>query len=168
VRVHVIGLGNDHRGDDAAGLAAARRLQQRLAELAPAACVRAHGGEPVDLLHLWDGADLAVLIDAADDGGPAGRILRVAYGEDALPRGRRGASSHAFDLPLALELAERMDALPPRLVLYLLTGAGFAAGTPLAPEVEAALPELTDRVEVEVRAALSGAPEADGAGSARA
>jgi hydrogenase maturation protease len=130
--------------------------------------VRAHAGEPVDLLHLWAGADLAVLIDAADDGGPPGRILRIVYGADALPRGRRGASSHAFDLPLALELAERMDALPPRLVLYLVTGSGFAAGTPLAAEVEAALPEIADRVETEVRAALREAPEPDGARSPRA
>jgi len=168
VRVHVIGLGNDHRGDDAAGLAAARRLQERLAEVAPAVDVRVHGGEPVDLLHLWAGADLAVLIDAADDGGPPGRVLRVAYGEDALPRGRRGASSHAFDLPLALELGERMHALPPRLVLYLVTGAGFAAGAPLTPEVEAALPELTDRVETEVRMALRDGPDPNGGRSARA
>lgn len=168
MRVHVIGLGNDHRGDDAAGLAAARRLQERLAELAPAVDVRAHGGEPVDLLHLWDGADLAVLIDAADDGGPPGRILRVDYGRDALPEGRRSTSSHAFDLPLALELAGRMDALPPRLVLYLVTGGRFGVGAPLSAEVEATLPELERRVEADVRAALRDAAAPHGDGTARA
>jgi hydrogenase maturation protease len=158
VRVHVIGLGNDHRGDDAAGLAAARRLR---AELDGEAEVRTHAGEPVDLLGLWADADLALLIDAADDGGPAGRILRVAYGRDPLPRGRRGASSHAFDLPLALELAERLRALPPRLLLYLVTGARFAAGATPSPEVEAALPELVARVAAEVRAARAGEPPAE-------
>ena len=61
----VIGLGNAARGDDAAGLIAARRLGGV-----------EHEGDPLALLDLWDGADCAVVIDAVSSGVEAGTAMR--------------------------------------------------------------------------------------------
>lgn len=153
-RVLVVGLGNDDRGDDGAGLEAARRLVPLLAGRAE---VRAHPGEPVDLIGRWDDAELLVLIDAARTGREAGTLHRFEPGDDGLPGGRLGPSSHAFDLLVALRLARALGTAPGRTVVHAIEGARFGFGAPRSEAVERALPLLVDRVSDEVRRALVGA-----------
>ena len=59
MRTLVVGLGNERRGDDGVGIAAARRLA---GTLDGHAVVREHPGEPVDLIADWDGFDFVTLI----------------------------------------------------------------------------------------------------------
>lgn len=156
-RVLVVGLGNDDRGDDGAGLEAARRLAPLLAGRAE---VRAHPGEPVDLIDGWGDADLLVLIDAARTGRSAGTLHRFEpgeSGESGLPSGRLGPSSHAFDLLVALQLSEVLGTSPSRTVVHAIEGERFAFGADRSPAVERALPILMDRVLTDVREALGDA-----------
>lgn len=154
-RLLVVGLGNDDRGDDGAGLEAARRLAPLLAGRAE---VRAHPGEPVDLIGAWDDADLLVLIDAARTGRAAGTLYRFEPGEDGLPNGRLGPSSHAFDLLVALRLAAALGTAPGRTVVHAIEGERFDFGARRSGAVERALPLLVELVVNEVRgAAVDGA-----------
>ena len=153
-RVLVVGLGNDDRGDDGAGLEAARRLAPALAGRAE---VRAHPGEPVDLIGVWGEADLLILIDAARTGRAAGTLHRFepsgADPSGAEPSGGRlGASSHAFDLLVALRLSHALGTAPGRTVVHAIEGHRFGFGTSRSDAVERALPVLVDRVAEEVRA----------------
>lgn len=150
MRVLVIGLGNDHRGDDAAGLEAARRLAPVLDGEAD---VRAHPGEPIDLIHELAGADLVVLIDAARSGRGPGAVRRYALGSKALASSGLGSSTHAFDLLVALELADALRMLPARGVLYAVEGQRFALGDARSAPVERAIDEVVDLVAREVRSA---------------
>jgi len=142
-------------------LEAARRLAPLLADRAE---VRAHPGEPVDLIDRWGDAELLVLIDAARTGRTAGTLHRFEPGEPGLPGGRLGPSSHAFDLLVALRLSDALGTSPGRTVIHALEGERFGFGDTRSSAVERALPVLVDRVLAEVRQALVGAlldPKAD-------
>jgi hydrogenase maturation protease len=134
----VIGVGNAWRGDDAAGLAVARRLR----ELAPNGMeVREHEGEATGLVEAWTGADHVVVVDAAASGAPAGTLRRFDAGARPLPA-RVLSSTHAFGVPDAVELARALGRLPPRIEVCAIEGADFAAGATLTPAVARAVHEL--------------------------
>ena len=139
----LIGLGNELRGDDAAGLLVARearRLQQRDGPLATSVEVVELGGEPVDLLEAWDGAARVVVADAAASGASPGTIHRLDAAAP-LPAALAGASTHLLGLAEAIELARTLDRLPPHLLVLGVEGARFATGAPTSPAVRAAIPE---------------------------
>jgi hydrogenase maturation protease len=131
----VIGVGNAARGDDAAGLVAARRLGGVELE-----------GDASALIDLVDGADDVVVIDAVRSGAAAGTVHRIDAGglSVALPR---TASTHLIGVADALELARVLGRLPPHVVVYGIEGGRFGVGDPVSPEVVAAI----DRVVAELR-----------------
>jgi hydrogenase maturation protease len=125
----VIGVGNAARGDDAAGLIAARRLGGL-----------EHEGDPVALLDVWRGAELAVVIDAVSSGAEPGTVHRFDATAEPLPAHLRGSSStHALGLAEAIELGRALGRLPARLIVYGIEGERFEAGTELTPAVAAAV-----------------------------
>lgn len=151
MRALVVGLGNDRRGDDAAGLATARRLR---GEIGAGADVLEHPGEPVDLIAGWAAFDLVVLVDAAR-GPPSGTIQRFEHGADPLPVGVLGASSHAFDLCVAIDLAGSLGRLPRRLVLFVVAGERFGFGDAMSDAVHGAVGDVAKLVREEVRLAAA-------------
>ncbi|WP_406483160.1 hydrogenase maturation protease [Streptomyces platensis] len=62
-RIAVIGVGNDYRRDDGVGWAVVAGLAQR--PLPHGTRLTITDGEPTRLINAWDGADLAILVDAA-------------------------------------------------------------------------------------------------------
>lgn len=111
-RAVVIGVGNEWRGDDGAGIAAARQVRARLARQV---VVHELDGEPARLLDAWDGAELAIVIDAVRSGAPAGSVRRIdaASLESAGPAG----SSHGGGIGTAYRLGRALGRLPQRLVV---------------------------------------------------
>jgi len=141
----VIGIGNRHAGDDAAGLVVAERL--RAGELPPCVVVRAVEGDTVAMLAHWEGASAAVLIDAVRSGSAAGTIHRAEASDAKLPALlRRGSSTHAVGVAEAIELARVLGRLPRTLVVYGIEGMRFATGDGLSAAVEAAVPVVAARV----------------------
>jgi hydrogenase maturation protease len=146
----VIGVGNEWRSDDAAGLVVARRL----AALEPTLRVAAHGGEPVDLIHEWTGEDEVILVDAVDSGAAPGTIHRFDAAEPGLASGPSRGSTHALGVAEAIALGRALGRLPGRLLLFGIEGGRFEAGASLSPEVERAAEELVQ----ELRERLAGDP----------
>lgn len=143
----VIGIGNRHRGDDAAGPRVADRLRAAPpdgADLAESA------GNAMDLVALWTGRTAAILVDAVASEGEAGRVLRLEAG-DPLPREPAACSTHGLGVVEAIELARTLGTLPDRLVLFAITGRNFAQGAPVSAAVEAALAEAERAVRAELR-----------------
>jgi hydrogenase maturation protease len=148
----VAGIGNRLRGDDAAGLEAARLVGQRATDV----LVVEHEREPSDLIGLWDGAGLAIVLDALHGDEP-GRIHRFEAGRDELPRRTWGsASTHALELADVIELARSLDRLPDRLVVLGIEGQRFETGTGLSAEVESAVEEAAELALAELRQARTG------------
>ncbi len=149
-RVVVIGVGNPMRRDDGAGIAVVERAR---ALLRPTVEIQTLSGEATSLLDAWDGADLAVVVDAVRcDNPPASGVVRIDVTNEpqAVPRWSGGASSHGLGVAEAIALARSLDRLPPHLVLLLVALADEGQGAGLSPIVEercdAAVGLLVDEV----------------------
>jgi len=155
--VLVIGVGNDLRHDDAAGLEVARCVRARAG--AAGVGVREQEGETLGLLEQWGGTGAVVLVDAIRSGAPAGAIRRIDLSDAPLPADLSSSSStHAVGIGEAIELARVLGRLPRTVVLYGIEGARFDAGAGLSPEVSSAIDALAEAVLGEaIRAAATAA-----------
>jgi hydrogenase maturation protease len=134
----VVGVGNAARGDDAAGLLAARALGGIELE-----------GDPSALIELLDGAEEAIVIDAVRSGAPPGTVRRIDAGEQPLPADvRSSASTHLVSLAEAIELARALGRLPPRLTVYGIEGERFDTGAPVSEPVTAAITDIVRALRV--------------------
>lgn len=108
-RTVVIGVGNELRGDDGFGVAVARRLRGR--PLPEGVVVRELGTRAFDLALALLEADVAIVVDAVERGGPPGTLRSLLDGQagpgpgvpfdaHALhPAGARSTSSGAWAAP---------------------------------------------------------------------
>jgi hydrogenase maturation protease len=144
--VVVAGIGNSYRGDDGVG------------PLVANLCAKAGLGvrdigpleEPLDLLGRFDGADLAIVIDAVRSGAPIGsvRILDV----DVWSLDESGdvetavTSTHGIGLVGVLRLARAIGHAPRRLVVIAVEGEIFALGGEMSAAVAAAVPAAVSAV----------------------
>lgn len=142
--VVVIGIGNELRGDDAAGLLVARALREE--PLPSGVEVDAYDGEAIGLLERWEGAEAVVLIDTVRSGAPAGTIHRIEATDSGIPAELRRTSSHTIDAAEVIELARVLDRLPATVIVFGLEGRRFEAGAELSSEVAGALDELVETV----------------------
>jgi hydrogenase maturation protease len=153
--VLIIGLGNELRGDDGAGV----RVIDRLRADAPAAgiAVCARQGEPTELLNAWEDADAIVLVDTMRSGAPAGTVRRFDASSRPLPTPLRASSStHALGLGETVELARSVDRLPGTVIVYGVEGFAFEAGDTLSPQVQTVVAGLADEVLREARELAAG------------
>jgi hydrogenase maturation protease len=157
-RVLVVGVGNEARSDDGAGIAVARQV----ARSATAGGIEVHEehGEPVGLIDRWQGFAAALIVDVMRSGAAAGTVRRFEATRGPLPGAlRRAGSTHAIALAEAIELARALDRLPPRVVVFAVEGRRFDAGTGLSGPVAAAVPTVAGAVLDEARI-LAAAPPA--------
>jgi hydrogenase maturation protease len=142
--VLVIGIGNELRGDDGAGVAVARRL---CAQAPDAIEVSVHDGEPAGLLDAWRGRETVVVVDAMRSGAPPGTIRRLDATGEPLPGWLRGSSStHALGLREAIELARVLERLPRRLIIYAVEARCVQTGYGLSDPVRARMRRLASMV----------------------
>src|ERR1019366_9898680 len=95
--MRIIGCGNRDRGDDAAGVLVAERLQGLGID------AEARSSEALDLIEAWRGADDVVVVDAVVTGAPAGTVQ--VWGGPVRKLGSVSASTHGFGIAEAIGLA---------------------------------------------------------------
>jgi hydrogenase maturation protease len=148
VKTVVVGIGNDFRRDDGAGLAAVRLLKKypipgiEFVEL---------NGEVTRLLKTLQDCDSAIIIDAVQSGASPGIIHRFDAAHESLPGIASQRSTHGISLGSLLELARAQGQFPKRLVVYGIEGASFDHGRDLTPDVAAALGRLVERVRIDLQ-----------------
>jgi hydrogenase maturation protease len=140
IRRLVIGVGNDYRGDDGAGLAVIRRIRDN----PPAGTATREGlGDATGLIDAWEAFDEVIIVDAASSGEPPGTVFRFDACEDPIPEGTlRGCSTHAMGVGAVIELARTLNRLPAQLIVYAIEGKDFTIGAPMSPEVLKAAEEV--------------------------
>ncbi|MFI6010172.1 hydrogenase maturation protease [Streptomyces sp. NPDC051243] len=151
-RIAVIGVGNEFRRDDGVGWAVLARLCERGEDrpLLPDVDLAICDGEPGRLIGLWEGAHLAVVVDAAHaHPGTPGRVHRLELDAGLLAQPAT-TSSHGLGLGEAVELARVLGLLPERLIVYAVEGAESELGTGLSPAVADAVEPLVRAVEDEI------------------
>jgi hydrogenase maturation protease len=131
--IRIVGIGSPF-GDDGAGLAAARRL----AACPPPACDIVIADRPgLGLIDLFAGAEAVILIDAVRSGSPSGTLHDLSLRRLAR-RVPTPASSHAFGVVAALQIAEQL-------------GRGPIQGRVLGVEISGADGRLVDELTASVR-----------------
>ena len=147
----VIGVGNAYRGDDGAGIVAARKLAaQRL----PGVRVMELNGEGTSLVEAWKDVPSVLLVDAVSSGAVPGTIHRFEAQAGPISKGLKHRSSHSFGVAEAVEVARALGRLPPRLVIYGVEGKNFSPGHNLSPDVEKAVGQVVGRLVSELRASI--------------
>ena len=146
----VIGVGNEYRGDDGAGVAVARRLR---AQFPSGVTILEESGEGASLIQAWQGATWVILVDAVCSGAPPGTIHRLDARGAPVPTGFFHYSTHSFSVAEAVELARSLGQLPPHLIVYGIEGENFGAGVGLSIAVEQAVEAVVERAAKEVREA---------------
>lgn len=143
----LIGLGNEWRRDDGVGPALTALLASRVE---PEVRVVDLDGDPARVIEVWDGAELAVLVDAVRSGAAPGTLFRTEVGSTSsavsLPAGTTDPSSHGLGVGEAVDLGRVLGRLPDRLVVHGVEAADLGDGPGLSPAVAAVLPALADRV----------------------
>lgn len=153
----VIGLGQDLRGDDAAGLEAVRQWREAYPATSALDQIRIEfaGLAGLSLLDLLAGARAALLVDAVRSSAPVGTIHRLdPPGLAAFSEG--SASAHGWGVAETLALARQINlAGMPRKIRILGIEAGvIEMGAGLSPEVAAAMPSVCHAIEAGVQALL--------------
>lgn len=138
MRTRVIGIGNELRGDDAAGLLVARRLR----ELTLPGVEAVEADEATDLVELLGSAERAILVDAVVGASAPGDVVRLREPS----RGRLAATTHNLRLHEALGLARVLYGLPTSMTVYGIEGRLFDVGAALTPEVAAGVQAAVERI----------------------
>jgi len=126
----VIGIGNPDRRDDGVGLAVARMIRN-----GHTVEVVEKTGDLLELIELWDGARLAIVVDAVSSGRPPGTVIRIDTAGSAIPE--RVHSTHGLGLQAAIELAREIGRLPDNLIFFAIEGLDFSHGRGFTDEVAA-------------------------------
>ncbi|MDP3182889.1 MAG: hydrogenase maturation protease [Desulfobaccales bacterium] len=144
----VIGLGNDYRRDDGVGLYVARKLRDLNL---PQTLILEAIGDAAALLELWKPGTPAILVDAVFSWSEPGTIFRFEAHSEPLPeKFLSPASSHAWGVAEAIELARTLKQLPSRLIVYGIEGKSFEVGLGLSPVVKRAAKQVVTRVVKEL------------------
>ncbi len=148
MRTVVVGIGNDFRGDDGAGLVAARLLTKlplpeiEIVEL---------NGEVTRLVDVLQDCDSAILIDAVQSQMPPGTLHRFDASHEPLPGVANQRSTHGISLSSLIELARAQGQFPKQIIVYGIEGVSFDHGRDLNPDVAAAIVRLVEQIRVELQ-----------------
>lgn len=144
----VLGLGNPLRGDDGVGPRLIEELKK--SELPRGAEAVDAGTGGIDLLHLMEGWDRVIVVDAADIHRPPGHFQRFSPDEVRLLEADRRFSFHHAGLAEALTLARALGRPLPEIVVFGVQPAAVGWGQGLSPALESQLPTLVDAVTCEL------------------
>src|SRR5260370_16448437 len=118
----LIGIGNEYRSDDDAGLAAIRALK---AKGLPGTLFKECTGDGADLIETWRKEQMVILIDAVSSGAPLGTVYRFDALAQPMPARYSFHSTHPFGAVQPIKLAHALHALPPCLIVYAIQGKHF-------------------------------------------
>jgi len=152
--VRVVGCGSPF-GDDAVGWAVAVAVREALAG-GPAAVEVYTLATPDRLLDALDGHGSLVLVDALESDAPAGSVTRFDWPDPRLARSA-GPSSHGLSVTTMLDLAARLQRLPPRVVVYGIACRRCDPGAERAPAVDAAVATVARAILDEIGLGVAGA-----------
>ena len=146
----VIGLGQELRGDDAAGLEVVKRWQAEYPETArdPELVVELSPLPGLSLLSFLECVEAAILVDAVQSGAPVGTV-HVLQREHLAAFGTDARSAHGWGLAETLALGEELyaDKLPKRIRLLAIEAGGLELGSRLSAAVQAALPAAAQKLQ---------------------
>lgn len=139
----IVGVGNEFRSDDAAGLITARMLKKKNL---PDADIIEHGGDGASLMDIWVNYESVIIIDATNISSEPGKVYILDANKSKLPKGIASHSSHLFSIAEAVETARVMGKLPQRLMIYGIEGKNFNIGEDITEVVLKASCSVAEKI----------------------
>lgn len=148
-RILIAGIGNVLLGDDGVGPYVARLLASSF-EFETGVQVEDLGTPALDLIDHLTGIDAVIIIDAVDDGNPAG-TLQLYRKEEILRHGPPvRMDPHSPALTESLLAADFVGSSPAEVLLIGVSASRFEAGCRLSPPVQSAVAHVVDEVLLEL------------------
>ena len=135
----IIGIGNEYRTDDAAGILAVRKIKQLSI---PGVDICENCGDGMELIEQWKSRKKVILIDAVLSGSPPGTIHRLNAQSAELNSNSFRFSSHLFSVPDAISLSSSLGTLPGDFTIFGIEARSMENGQKLSPEVEDAVTNI--------------------------
>lgn len=145
----VIGVGNEFRGDDAAGLLVVQKLKGLQNSFSNKITFYEHNGEGTTLLELWQNADVVFLVDAIYSKEQVGKVYRLDLKAEKLST-EWFYSTHAFNITEAIELGKVLNQLPNQVILYGITANNFNLGAEVSSSVYQAIEIAVTQITAEL------------------
>lgn len=133
-RIVVIGIGNEFRGDDIAGLLVVKKLKESSSLFGSNITFYEHNGEGTALLELWQSADIVFLVDAVYSQNQVGKLYKLDLKLENLPQ-EWVFSTHAINIREAIELGKILNQLPQKIIFYGIAANNFTLGASLSNSI---------------------------------
>ena len=143
----VIGIGNEFRNDDGAGIFVSKLIRARNL---PGVKTLDQSGEGAELMESWAGFKTLFLVDAVSSLSNSGTIHRIDTRIQSVPLKFFNCSSHAFGIAESIELSKILGTLPERCSLFGIEGKDFGWGRMLSAEVERAAEQVVETIISEI------------------
>jgi hydrogenase maturation protease len=154
-RILVVGIGNEFRGDDGAGIAVLRKIKNFFPERI---IYRESDGEALHLVSLWEDFSVVILIDAVTSGRPPGTIHKYDLLHERLPEELRPLSGHTIGLAEAVAIARHLGLLPDCLLFYGIEGGRYDSGVYLTSRIRSSVEDLTSVIRSDLTSILESQP----------
>lgn len=147
--VLIIGIGNELRSDDTAGLDASRKLKKL--KLRNVNVVESDG-DGTKLIELWSGYRNVIVIDAVATGNipHPGAIHKIDTKRHKKLLEQFSFSTHTFSIVQAIKLSTSLGNLPENFFIYGIEGSNFSYGDRMKPEVESSVIDAVSLVQNKV------------------
>lgn len=143
----VIGVGNEHRGDDAIGLLVSRRIRAlNLPGVSTSEC----NGDVNRLFEMWKDSQAVAVIDAVSSGRKPGTIHRWNAARESLPVDIFSSSSHSFGVAQTIELARVLGQIPPVAIVYGIEAKQFDLHVELSLELLESLDAIVQQIRTDL------------------
>ncbi len=143
-KILVLGVGNQHRGDDGAGIAVASKLK---ALDLPNTIVQPSFGEGTELMEAWKGYGIVFLVDAVRSGVEPGAIHYFEANKQTIPSRFFSYSTHDFSVAEAIEMARALGELPKEVFVFGIEGRQFEHGNELCSEVKDSVNKVASMIQ---------------------
>ncbi len=154
-RVAVIGIGQSLRGDDAAGLEAVRRWQEKFPETAgrPEVQIEASELPGLALLDMLNNFDAAILVDAVQSSAAPGTIHRLSEAElESFTSDSK--SAHGWGVAETLRLRKQLTDAKVNVRIIGIEAEQMELGAGLSKVIEDTIPKVCKALEEEINELL--------------
>ncbi len=146
-KILCIGIGNEFRQDDGIGIKVAREIS---AWQDPRIETRLYNRGAVELISNWKDYETVFVTDAVISGKTPGSIFRFDIPPQELPATLFCTSTHAFNLADVVRLAQTLNALPPRLIIFGVEAHSVDHGQNLTPAVQKGMKTIIQMITDEL------------------
>lgn len=172
-KIAILGIGNDFRGDDSIGLLAVRKAKVFFStedtahrKLSPA---DAHHedpskiimstiesqGEISQIMDCFEKNDIVYIIDAVNAHSLSqGEVVRIDLNDNSqsfkMEDLSAATSTHSFSLKQIIDLAQALNSLPGKLVIYGIAGDNFSTTDQINPKLSAGIDQVLTMLKNEI------------------